>query len=94
MNPPHEERRALAVVLHAWVGPDELGIEEEYGLKQASTPAGMVPLVSCREGQLEQPYLVAQMQRQADEYGVTIRLVRFVAVEVVAELEPTRGTLP
>jgi hypothetical protein len=76
------------MVVWAWVGPDELGRAPGLGIKQALCPAGMIPMVSCREGAIEQQSILEQMQALATAHGNTIRLVRFVAEQVLRELIP------
>ena len=75
------------IVLYAWVGEDELG-SGEIGLKQAMTPAGMIPLVAVHEHKMDQDYLVKAMHNQAKQYGKTIRLCRFKFDGEVKKLEP------
>lgn len=90
MNPKRgeETEAALGMVLYAWVGYDERGLEPDMGIKQALCPAGYIPMVSCRDWQLEQEYVLEQMTALASRYGKTIRLVRFVAESIVKELDP------
>jgi hypothetical protein len=73
--------------LWAWVGEDELG-SGETGLKQAHTPCGLIPLVACEDGKLDQHYIRDQMQAQAAVCGKKIMLVRFVFERVIETLEP------
>jgi hypothetical protein len=75
--------------LYAYVGEDELG-SGEVGLKQGLTPVGLIPLVATKREKLDRDVLLAQMQRQSNSGGKTIRLVRFVPVEEVITLEPER----
>jgi len=77
------------MILYAWVGEDELG-SGEVGIKQGICPAGMIPLVACREGKMDQEYLVRQMQQQSNRFGKTIRLCKFTFQEVVTTLEPQK----
>ena len=79
------------VFLFAWVGEDELG-SGEIGLKQGMVPAGMIPLVSVNQSKMVTAGLLGQLQRQADEYGKTIQLCRFVFSEVMVELVPGKQT--
>lgn len=76
------------MTLYAWIGRDETGREPGLGLKQALTPAGFIPLVSCRPGQLEQGYILEQLQAQASKHGKTIRLVRFVVESIEMKVVP------
>lgn len=82
-----KDPRIKQMVLYAWVGEDELG-SGEVGLKQAEVPAGMVPLVACKEGKMDQLYIIKQLQAQASAYGKTIRLCKFVFSEQVMRVEP------
>jgi hypothetical protein len=72
----------------AWIGEDEFG-SGVVGLKQGDVPAGRVPLVSTERSKIDQPYLRAQLQAQADRYGKTIRLVHLVLINEVDALEPS-----
>lgn len=73
--------------LYAYVGEDEFG-SGEVGLKQGDVPSGRIPLVSTSRDKLEQGYMVAGISAQAEHFGVEIRLVRYVAVEVVRTFPP------
>lgn len=77
--------------LLAWVGQDELG-SGQIGIKQARVPAGVVPIVvvDYHRDRATRPDIVAAMQQQANQYGKTIRLVRFVAVQEEIVLEPRK----
>ena len=75
------------VVLYAWVGEDEHG-SGEVGLKQGVVPAGCIALVACKEGKIDQKYIKEQLQRQANYYGKTIRLCKFVFAEEVDTIKP------
>lgn len=75
------------VRLFAFIGEDEFG-SGEIGLKQGQVPAGMIPLVSVSRDKVGQDYIVEQMQRQADIYGKTIRLVEFEPVQEHLVLKP------
>ena len=78
------------VELYAWVGRDELAPDEtgEIGIKQGLVPAGMIPLVSINKTKVMPEYLLKALQEQANRYGKTIRLCRFVMAEEVLTLEP------
>jgi hypothetical protein len=78
------------MVLYAWVGEDELG-SGEVGLKQAVVPAGTIAMVACKEGKVDRPGIIMQLQRQATIYGKTIRLCRFVYDGQIMELKPEKG---
>jgi hypothetical protein len=73
--------------LYAWVGEDEMG-SGEVGLKQALTSCGLIPLVSVSQEKIGQPKIHGQMEAQSKMYGKTIRLIKFVAQEVVITIEP------
>ena len=75
--------------LLAWVGEDEMG-SGQIGLKQALTPAGMIPIVVTGDKleKIGRADMVGQMQRQSDAFGKTIRLVRYVPVEVMMDVRP------
>lgn len=75
------------MVLYAWVGEDEHG-SGEVGLKQGIVPAGVIPLVACKDGKVDQNYIVDQLQRQADTFGKPIRLCRFVFSEQLMVINP------
>jgi hypothetical protein len=79
--------RVENMTLYAWVGEDELG-SGEVGLKQALCPAGLIPMVACKTGKMDQEYIVQQMQRQATTCGKVIRLCRFEFVGEVIILLP------
>jgi hypothetical protein len=81
------DERIENMVLYAWVGEDELG-SGEVGLKQALVPAGMIPMVACKQSKVDEPYIVSQLRVQAKVYGKTIRLCRFVYQEDIITLEP------
>lgn len=74
------------MVIYAWVGEDEHG-SGETGIKQGLVPTGLIPLVSCEHFKLNRDAIREQFQRQANQYGRTIRLCRFV---FEAELETIR----
>lgn len=71
----------------AWMGDDEFR-RQGVGLKQAVVPAGLVPLVSVRQDKLARPEIRQQLQEQANAYNTTIKLVRFVGVEVLETITP------
>jgi hypothetical protein len=73
--------------LFAWIGEDEFG-SGTVGLKQGAVRAGMIPLVSVNREKIDYAALVRQLQLQADQFGKTIRLVRYTAVETVITLTP------
>ncbi|MCK9458252.1 MAG: hypothetical protein M0R80_01200 [Proteobacteria bacterium] len=73
--------------LFAWMGEDELG-SGDVGIKQGFTPCGLIPLVSVDVNKIAQPLIANQMQTQSKAYKKTIRLIRFVAQEVVITVEP------
>lgn len=65
-----------ALKLYAWIGEDEFG-SGEVGIKQARVPAGFIPMVATRRDKVDRPEIRHALQRQAEAYGVTIRLVSF-----------------
>lgn len=73
-----------SMVLYAWVGEDEHG-SGEVGLKQGVTPSGIIPLVSVSREKLAARE--HQLQAQADMFGKTIRLCKFVFVEEIITVE-------
>ena len=62
--------------LYAWIGEDEFG-SGVVGIKQARVPAGLIPLVAIERDKIDRPNIRAVLRRQAEAYGVTIRLVSF-----------------
>ena len=85
------------VCLYAWLGEDEFG-SGVVGVKQALVPAGMIPspnsswaipLVAIDQQKIDQGYILKALQGQANVYGKTIRLCKFVFVEEVVTLEPS-----
>ncbi|MGI8425025.1 MAG: hypothetical protein ACR2M4_00165 [Actinomycetota bacterium] len=74
----------------AWVGEDERG-SGKIGIKQGLCPAGIIPLVAVVEHRDRMDTAIPQIQRQATEYGKTMRLVRYVAVEEVVTLTPDQA---
>ena len=77
-----EEGQDLAI--YAWVGYDEMG-SGQIGLKQAITPAGMIPLAAMDYHLDRMMKLKPQLEAQAEKHGKKIRLIRFVAVELEDE---------
>lgn len=79
--------------IYGWIGEDEQG-SGQVGLKRALTPVGEVPLAAIANhlDRMTAKYLVAQLRRQADDSGMAIRLVRYVAVEEAMTIEP-RGLM-
>ncbi len=75
--------------LLAWIGEDELG-SGKIGIKQAIVPAGRIPIVGVidHKTKLTWPAIVNQFQRQANEYGKEIRLVRYQPVEILLVVRP------
>lgn len=72
------------LTIYAWVGEDELG-SGRIGLKQGLVPAGMIPLVAMDYHLDRLAKLKPQMEAQAANSGMKIRLCKFVMVEVAAE---------
>jgi hypothetical protein len=72
------------VELFAYLGEDEFG-SREIGLKQATVPAGLIPMVAVRRDKMEKYF--AQLEAQAAAFGKRIYLCRFQLVEVIRETE-------
>lgn len=73
--------------LYAWVGEDEYG-SGVIGIKQGRVATGMIPIVATARSKVDQDYLREQFQKQANEYGKTIRLVRFTFAGELAAITP------
>lgn len=82
-------RNVKEICLYAWLGEDEFG-SGEVGLKQALVPAGCVPMVAVKEHKVDDPHRIVrdQLQAQANKYGKTIRLCKFVFAEEISAIEP------
>jgi len=78
------------ICLYAWLGEDEHG-SGVVGIKQALVPAGFIPLVAKDDFKIDREYIQQALQRQADTFGKTIRLCKFVFVEEIVTLEPNGG---
>lgn len=76
-----------AVALYAWLGEDELG-SGVVGLKQALVPAGYIPLVAVDGAKIDRDFLRQNLQAQANAYGKTIRLCKFVFEQEIVTIEP------
>lgn len=70
--------------IYAWIGEDELG-SGVVGLKQALTPAGMIPLAAMGHHLDRLTKLKPVMELQATACGKKIRLCKFEMVEVTTE---------
>ena len=55
--------------IFAWIGEDELG-SGRVGIKQGNVPAGCIPLAAMDYDREKLERLVAQLQHQADAWGV------------------------
>lgn len=77
------------VELVAWIGEDEFG-SGRIGIKQARVAAGLIPIVAVLDDKykVSRAEVVEQMQYQADQYGKTIRLVRYAPVEELIVVQP------
>lgn len=75
------------VQLWAWMGEDEYG-SGDVGLKQADTPAGLIPLAAVAREKIDRTYLIAQLQEQVDHFQKTIVLVECAVVKVVKVIQP------
>lgn len=73
--------------LYAWIGLDEFG-SGRVGLKQGHVPAGTIALVAMDYDRAKLERVAPQLQQQANQFGVTIRLARFTFAEDVLELRP------
>jgi hypothetical protein len=87
---PCSDPRVQEMILHAWVGEDELG-SGEVGIKAGMVPAGCIPLVACKTGKVDRAYIIEQMRQQGAQYGKVIRLVSFAFRSVELELVPPSG---
>jgi len=77
--------------LFAYIGEEEFSDREpRVGLKQGVTAAGNIPLVvmGFDRHKIDNAALRRQLQTQANTFGKTIRLGRFVFVEAVVVIEP------
>jgi len=88
-----EDGRLKSIELFAWVGEDENG-SGEIGIKQGLVPAGFIPLVAIERSKIQRGNIVQGLTVQAQIYGKTIRLCRFVFSEVIQELEPKVSQSP
>jgi hypothetical protein len=84
-NPPGGE------TLYAWVGQhgDDRGVAR---LQTAWLPLGTINLVAFDRDTMTHPDLVDALQRQANEDGQTVRLLRFVQAGEVLTVEPRTGS--
>jgi len=80
-------RRSTVPELFAWVGEDELG-SGEIGLKQAIVPAGTIPMVAIHRHKMDRDDIIQQLQVQASFFGKTIKLYRYIAVDLLKEITP------
>ena len=75
--------------LWAWLGEDDredvAARTGEIGLKQAQTPAGMIPMAAVLRSKMEKHF--HQAEAQAARMGKKIRLCRFTFAEVVRETD-------
>src|SRR3982751_1079306 len=80
-------------VVWPWVAQEggETGVAR---LQQAWIPLGTINLVAFSRDVMADPRLVEALQRQADQDGQTVRLVKFVRAEQVLEVRPREGTGP
>jgi hypothetical protein len=86
----NEREQIEAAHVWAWMGLDDALTPVEpgiVGIKQGSTPAGNIPLVSIRPGQMARAYLRTQMEHFARTTGKRRFLVRFrfEAIEEIVE---------
>lgn len=87
MIQPNTPNNVKETALYAWVGEDEFG-SNDVGLKQAMVPAGCIPLVAVNGKKLDRDYIIAQLQRQANAYGKSIRLCKYEFVEELITVVP------
>lgn len=78
------DQRVKEMQVWAWVGDDDEFDTGEVGLKQGFTPCGLIPLVACKAGKIDQPYILDQMRALVGVSGKTRYLARFTfqAVEM------------
>jgi hypothetical protein len=76
------------MVLYAWVGEDDLGGSGEWGLKRAICPAGVIPMVACKDGKINTPNIVRQMEQMVGFTGKPRYLARFTFSNVVMVRSP------
>jgi hypothetical protein len=80
--------------LFAYIGEEELpGRPQRVGIKQGLCAAGMIPLVAMDfdRHKLERDDVIRQLQTQANVYGKTIRLARFVYADDVLTISPQQA---
>jgi hypothetical protein len=80
---------AEEMVLYAWVGADDTPPfipGREFGLKQARVPAGMIPMVACKEEKMLQQYIIDQMRVLARRSGIPRQFVKFTFEKVIMEV--------
>jgi hypothetical protein len=74
------------MAVFAWVGEgQEPG---RFGIKQAQRLAGILPMVSCDGGRLEDDEILEQMRAMVAQTGKPVYLARFTLDGVVTELKP------
>jgi hypothetical protein len=73
------------LVMYAWVGEDDTGDSGVVGLKQGSTPAGMIPLAAMGHHLDRLAKLKTQMEALARLTGKKRYLVKFIGVEIASE---------
>jgi len=89
MTNDHEQIKGASI--WAWIGEDDSAPSLEpgqIGIKQATTPAGNIPLASIRPGQLSQQYIRTQMEHFAKLTGKRRHLVRFRFEAIEETIEP------
>jgi hypothetical protein len=76
------------MILYAFIGEDEFG-SGVVGLKMIRAASGdIVPAVVAEHHLDRLTARIGMMQAQADQYGKTIRLVKFESVEEITVIAP------
>jgi hypothetical protein len=88
-GPPPED----GSVLWAWVA-EEKGEHGVARLPTAWIPLGTINLVGFSREVLADPRLVEALQRQADQDGQMVRLVKFVQAEEIMAVQQRQGKGP
>lgn len=85
MSKPRTLDASIAPPIYAWVGDDEGGAGW-IGFKQVMVKDVPLPLVFVERHLDRALHVKNQLHNQAVEYEKTIRLVKYVPVEVIEEL--------
>ena len=73
------------IKLYAWLGQDEFN-SGEIGIKQASVPAGMIPIVAIDKNKIDRKSIIMQLDLQGKMYGKKICLCEFTFSRVIKEI--------